>query len=238
MHQISAATIHAERLNPLAACVASIFALAAPAAAFADTWTVNSCDGELVSGNAGTKTGTLRFAVTNAASGDTVDLSGLTGASACASSKISLTTGSLFVMQPSLELLGPAGGLTIDASGIPCSTGDEDCYGRPIEHDGVGGLLYLKHVSVAGGYEKRVHVDAVGGCIFSNGDVKLKYATASACKVYSRYGSGLGGGIYAQGKVTLNESTVSGNGARGASTTKGGGIYAKGDTELDVSYTN
>jgi len=236
MHHISAPKIHAKRLNPLAACVASIFALAAPAAASANTWTVNSCDGELISGNALTKTGTLRFAVTNAASGDTVDLSGLTGANACPGSKISLTTGSLNVLQPSLELLGPAGGnLTIDSS-VPCSA--EDCYNRTILHTGVGGLLYLKHLSVSGGYEKRIHVDAVGGCIFSNGDVKLKYATASACKVYSEYGSGVGGGIYALGKVTLNESTVSGNAARSGSSTKGGGIYAKGDTELDFSYTN
>jgi len=236
MHHISAPTIHAKRLNPLAACVASIFALAVPAAASASTWTVNSCDGELVSGNAGTKTGTLRFAVANAGSGDTVDLSGLTGASACPGSKISLTTGSLNVLQPSLELLGPAGGnLTIDSS-VPCSA--EDCYNRTILHSGTGGLLYIKQLSVSGGYEKRIHVDAAGGCIFSNGDVKLKYATASACKVYSEYGSGLGGGIYAKGKVTLNESTVTGNAARGGSLTRGGGIYAKGDTELDFGYTN
>jgi len=236
MHQISAPTIHARRLNPLAACVASIFALAAPAAVSANTWIVNSCDGELVSGNAVTKTGTLRFAVANAGSGDTVDLSGLTGANACPSSKISLTTGSLNVLQPSLELLGPASGnLTLDSS-VPCSS--EDCYNRTILHTGAGGLLYLKHLSVSGGYEKRIHLDAVGGCIFSNGDVKLKYATASACKVFSAYGSGVGGGIYALGKVTLNESTVSGNAARGASATKGGGIYAKGDTELNFSYTN
>ena len=236
MHHISAPTIHAKRRSPLAACVASIFALAAPTAALANTWTVISCDGELVIGDTLTKTGTLRWAVAHAASGDTVDLSGRTGANACPNSKISLTTGSLTVLQPSLELLGPADGLTIDSSGIACF--GDDCYGRTIEHDGAGGLLYLKHLSVSGGYEKRYHVDAVGGCIFSNGDVKLKYATASACKVYTKDGSGLGGGIYAKGKVTLNESTVSGNAARGGSSTKGGGIYAKGDTELDFSYTN
>ena len=238
MHQNSAPTIHAKRRKPLAACVASILALAAPAAASANTWTVDSCDGDLVIGDTLTKTGTLRWAVAHAASGDTVDLSGLTGGSACANSKISLTTGSLSVPQPSLELLGPAGGLNIDASGIPCSAGDQDCYGRTIAHGGAGGLLYLKHVSVSGGYYKTYNVNSVGGCIFSNGDVKLKYATASACKVYSKNGSALGGGIYAKGKVTLNESTVSGNGARGGGTTKGGGIYAKGDTDLDFSYTN
>jgi hypothetical protein len=235
MRQITASSILARRRRPLAACVASIFALTAPAAAIADTWTVNSCDGELDSGDTLTKIGTLRFAVKNAASGDTVDLSGLADAQACANSKISLTTGSLSVLQPSLELLGPPDGIALDSSGIFCS--GDDCYGRTIEHDGAGGLLYLKHVNVSGGYEKRIHVDADGGCIFSNGDVKLKYATASACKVYSHYGSGLGGGIYAKGKVTLNASTVSGNTARGGGTTQGGGIYAIGDAELDFSYT-
>jgi hypothetical protein len=231
------AALHARRRNPLAACVASIFVLAAPTAAIAASWTVNSCDGELVSGDIPTKTGTLRFAVANAASGDTVDLSGRTGPNACANSKISLTTGSLSVTQSSLELLGPAGGITIDASGIPCAAIDQDCYGRTIAHGGVGGQLYLKHVNVSGGYYKTYNINSVGGCIFSKGDVKLKYATASACKVYTVNGHGLGGGIYALGKVTLNESTVSGNGARGGSSTKGGGIYAKGDTELDFSYT-
>jgi hypothetical protein len=38
----------------------------APSAASASTWTVNSCDGDLVSGDVGTKTGTLRFAVAHA----------------------------------------------------------------------------------------------------------------------------------------------------------------------------
>ena len=240
MHEIPRPTIHARRRKPLAACAASIFALATPAVAIADTWTVDSCDGESLSGNIGMKTGSLRFVVASghAASGDTVDLSGLTGANACANSKISLTTGSLAVPQSSLELLGPADGVTIDSSGISCTGADQDCYGRTIVHSGSGGLLYLKHVNVSGGYYKTYHVNAVGGCIFSNGDVKLKYATASACKVLTVNGSALGGGIYAKGKVTLHPGAVSGNTARGGGTTKGGGIYAKGDIELNFGYTN
>jgi hypothetical protein len=73
------------RRKPLAACLAAMFCLAAPAAAVAaTTWTVNTCDETNV--GSGT-TGTLRYAAANAVSGDTIDLSTLT----C--STISLTTG-------------------------------------------------------------------------------------------------------------------------------------------------
>jgi hypothetical protein len=57
------------RPTPLAACLAAIFALSAPAAMAATTWTVNAC----CEANTGSgTTGTLRHAVANAASGDII----------------------------------------------------------------------------------------------------------------------------------------------------------------------
>src|SRR5215469_2727205 len=132
-------TTHARRRNQLAACVASIFALAAPAPVIAATWTVGGvsrCDGDAISGDIPTKTGTLRFALANAVSGDTIELGGLTGANGCLGSKISLTTGSLPATQASLTLHGPGySSLTIDASGIPYAASSAN---RVLTHSGNG----------------------------------------------------------------------------------------------------
>jgi hypothetical protein len=86
------------RPTPLAACPAAIFALSAPAAMAATTWTVNTCS-EANTGS-GT-TGTLRHAVANAANGDTVNMTSLP----C--STISLQTGAIHVTQNDLSLNGP-----------------------------------------------------------------------------------------------------------------------------------
>jgi hypothetical protein len=99
------------RRKPLAACLAAMFCLAAPAAAVAaTTWTVNTCDETNV--GSGT-TGTLRYAAANAVSGDTIDLSTLT----C--STISLTTGGggVVLAQADITLVGPGkAALTIESS--------------------------------------------------------------------------------------------------------------------------
>ncbi|HXR61917.1 MAG TPA: hypothetical protein VN720_00065, partial [Rudaea sp.] len=74
--------------KPLPACAAALFTLASPASVFAADWIVNSCD-QGNSGDLPSRTGTLRFAVENAASGDNIDMTAL----ACG--KISLSTGSI-----------------------------------------------------------------------------------------------------------------------------------------------
>ena len=122
MAQVSFSAVHESRRQPLAACVASLFAMCSPAMAIPvpQGWTVNSCDGDAYGGDAATKTGTLRFAAANAADGETVDLSTLN----CPGSKISLTTGAyIAIPQPSLTIKGSAASvLTIDAlTGPPCS---------------------------------------------------------------------------------------------------------------------
>src|SRR3954470_7220644 len=104
MARSSSAGPRVSRRRPIALCVASLFGFAAPLSALAaSTWTVTNCgDGD--TGDIPTKSGSLRFGVANAASGDTVDLSGLTN---CPSSKISLATGEIVVAQQSLTLKGP-----------------------------------------------------------------------------------------------------------------------------------
>src|SRR5678815_4776264 len=98
--------IRVSRRRPIAACVASIFALSAPVSAIADSWTVTDCD-QGSSGDLVMKTGTLRFALTNATSPAVINLTGLTGMAACPSSKISLTTGALKFSQELVTINGP-----------------------------------------------------------------------------------------------------------------------------------
>jgi hypothetical protein len=199
-------------------------------------WTVNSCDGDAYSGDAATKTGTLRFAVANAADGETVDLSTLV----CANSTISLTTGAYIVVpQPSLTIKGSAAAmLAIDGSGIP---GGDITYGNIFYHTG-NGTLKIQDLTLTNGHVKHQHVDSKGGCIYSKGNVALDHVSVSSCSAYSEYFSARGGGVYAKGNVDLSDSTVSGNSATsgkfaygGGKSAFGGGVYAQGNLTLQFS---
>ena len=77
------------RKNALAAAIIVAGGFAAPELYAADTWTVNSWS-DSVTGSLPTKSGTLRFAAQNAASGDIIDLSQLPGTYSC--STITLQT--------------------------------------------------------------------------------------------------------------------------------------------------
>jgi hypothetical protein len=231
-----AATLHARRRNPLAACVASILALAAPAPAMAATWTVGGvsrCDGDAISGDIPTKTGTLRFALANAVSGDTIELAGLTGANGCLGSKISLTTGSLSANQASLTLHGPGfSSLTIDASTLPHSPSSIE---RVLTHSG-NGTLTIAGLHLKGGYVNYYVQPAYGGCLYSKGNVYLKNAYVSSCKAYGRYNTAQGGGVFASGYVRMTGSYVLSSTALGQSgTVKGGGVFSNSNVYLSSS---
>jgi len=217
------------RRRPLAACVASVFALAAPISAIADSWTITSCD-QGSSGNSVAKTGTLRFALSNATSPAILDLTGLT---ACSNSKISLTTGELETTIATLTLLGPGSNvLAVDASGLPPSYGDR----RVLKHAG-GGKLTIQDLGVSGGHIYHSTYSVYGGCIASSGDVELDNVSVSTCYAKAKGGfyPALGGGIFAVGTVTLNNATVTESFARSldGTSSKGGGIYAGGSIAMN-----
>ena len=227
MAWVSSSALHVSRRRPMALCVASLFGLAAPLSAVAaDTWTVTNC-GDGNTGDIPTKSGTLRFGVANAASGDTVDLSGLIN---CPSSKISLATGEIVVPQQSLIIQGPgANVLTIDGTNLPGgSTGSSDS--RLFTHKGVGGTLSIYDLSLTAGhvYHSGFGYPSLGGCIYSASSVTLVRSDVFACSATQVGGYGAsGGGIYAKGGVGLKYSTVSGNSASGG-ISDGGGVRALG----------
>ncbi|HEY2395974.1 MAG TPA: choice-of-anchor Q domain-containing protein [Rudaea sp.] len=199
------------------------FALSAPLTATASTWVVDNCNGDDdSSGNIGAKTGTLRFTIKNAADGDTIDVSQI----GCPQSKISLTTGEIFVSQPSLTILGPGiSGLTIDGTGLPGGpTGPDNS--RPFTHTGTG-TFELDSLRVSGGhvYHASYGYPSRGGCVYSKGKVYLLDAEVSNCSAESFGDAAKGGGVYALDNVTMKYSTLSGNTALGATTAHGGGAF-------------
>ncbi|NCT67695.1 MAG: hypothetical protein GXC76_08625 [Rhodanobacteraceae bacterium] len=154
--------------------------------------------------------GSLRAAVADAASGDTIDLRALT----CGT--ITLATGAIPVRVDSLTLDGPGrGALTIDGN-------DAD---RVFLHPR-GGKLTLHAVTVQRGRDRASGFDlAGGGCIASAGYVVLDEATVRNC--YAGGEGAYGGGLYAYA-LTMASSTLSGNIALGVHESAGTAAFGGG----------
>ena len=218
MKHLAVAVRHGFRCRPIAAGIASVFALASPFAAFAATTRpVTSC---LDSGP-----GSLRevVAAVTTVPGDIVSLASLS----CPNSKITLTTASISVPQSSLTIVGPGkNALEIDATAL-------DTYGRVIDHAGAG-TLTVQDLHVSGGqfYRGTAGQVALGGCIFSTANVSLKSTIVSGCNVTSMQDNARGAGVYANGTLTIDQSEITGNsaysGAGSAKGAAGGGVASKG----------
>jgi len=173
--------------------------------------------------------GTLRYAVANAGSGDTIDLSGL----AC--STITLATGAIVTGLDDLTISGPgAANLTIDAAGSD----------RVFVHYG-NGTFTIDKVTVAGGNYYNYGYSA-GGCVVALGAaVNISNSVVTGCQAstaYFDYGYAVaeGGAIYSSGAATLTASTVSNSstyayGRYGGAVSVGGGLYSKGPATLTNS---
>lgn len=207
------------RRKPLAACVAALFAVSAPAA-YANSVFVTNCNDSGV--------GSLRAAVAAAADSDTVDMAGLTSASSgCSASKITLTTGDVVVNQNNLTIVGPGTtNLTITAKYSNGSTFHQ-YQNRIFTHNGTG-ILAVQNVSLSKGYV--VGSSAVGGCILSTGSVALYKAGLYFCSAHATSGLAAGGAVYAGGNLSLKYSFVSANTADGGSSgiAIGGGLVNGG----------
>jgi hypothetical protein len=235
MNVIYSNTLAGTRRRPLAVCLASIFSLSAPAAFAANTWYVDTCS-EGISNTDATH-GSLRWAIApaQAQDGDTIDMT------AIGCSTISLTTGEIFVPQPSLTITGPgASALTVDATGNPGGT-HGPFTSRVFTHMGLGGTLTVQSLTLAGGHAVRSGYAALGGCIYSAGNVTLKNASVTGCYTYESgtYGS-YGGGVYTKGNLYIRYSTLTNNNANAADTEGvgdgvGGGAFVRG--RIGVTYS-
>jgi hypothetical protein len=217
------------RRKPLAACVATLFGLAAqPAMAIVPTTLfVNTCD-EGVS-NTDSTHGSLRWAVANVAGGGTVDMT------AIGCSTISLKTGAITVAQNDLKILGP-GKTNLTVSNKKYYTG------RIFNHTGTG-TLALYDFAVSKGYYKSAAGNAFGGCINSAGSLYLKNIYATFCTAKTDSGTARGGAIAAAGLVQLKYSTVSASSANSGATgvATSGGVYAASNlytTAATIKYNS
>lgn len=148
--------------------------------------------------------GSLRAVIAAAASGDTIDLRGLS----C--SRIVLTSGQITVPQADVSLLGRSRtALTIDGN-------QND---RVFWHTG-GGRLRIEHLSVAyGKREEQGNPDTgvdTGGCIRSEGSVELHRARVHHCSVHMSgflESGSAGGGVSAANHVLVSWSAVFSNSA-------------------------
>lgn len=212
-------------------------------------WSVTNCD------DAGP--GSLRDAAAHANHGDGIDLSAL----AC--STISVTSGAITLHD--VELTGPgAGQLEIDGTGNQNRRifnhvgggGNLDIRGVT-----VNGGKYISNAGLGGGCLRsvggnlRIHdsvfrnclvltpVDqagnARGGAIafYGDGDVRLYGSTIQDSMARTDHGVAAGGGLYAQGSVDLNASTIANNSvsASAAASPYGGGLVTKGSVWMEDS---
>lgn len=161
--------------------------------------------------------GTLRYEITNAASGDSINLTQL----ACSKITLGGIVGTeINVTQDELHIHGPgADQLTIDG----------DFGSRVFNHTGMG-TLGITGVTIANGYYIGGPVPR-GGCIYSSGNLLLLDSVVSNCTIQnSDVHPALGGAVYTYGYTALFHSTVSDSRAYTATSSapaSGGGVLSE-----------
>jgi hypothetical protein len=150
------------------------------------------------------RAGSLRTVIAAAASGDTIDLTGLPGAdAACTDSKITLSQGQIPV-SGALTIVGPGqSDLAIDGNDATAIFYSADA----------AGTLTLRDITVTNGHNPGKR----GGCINHMGSVVLDGAAVTGCTI-DAYGSTgkyrpvfAGAGISASTVTLQNGASVSGN---------------------------
>lgn len=165
----------------------------------------------------------LRQAITSAMDGDTV-------AMPVGCSLITLDSGEIPILVDNLTLTGPgADAFTIDGGQT------SGFYNRVFRHHGIG-TLSISGMTISGATTNN-SLDPNGGCIDSDGTVRLDQAVVKNC--YMQADTGLdaqGGAIYAKLGVQLHASTVSANTVTAVQGfASGGGVFSNGYFLSDAS---
>ena len=217
MHAPDSGPLPRKPLHPLAAALALAFAIhAAPPAHAAEpphTLVVGNC--------ADSGAGSLRDAVDHAVDGDTIDLTQLS----C--STISLSTGAILVGVEGLTLEGP-GHHALMIQGF----GDS---GASLIYDLGGGLLAIDGIDLSFGAKYRSDHAAHGGCVYTNGDLRVTDSHIYACTVHANTYEASGGALHASGSLSLDRVTIEDSGPTTFGTAKGGCVYAGADLTITNS---
>jgi hypothetical protein len=193
--------------RPLAACLAAALgcAAAAPAEHLVRT------TGALVVDNCNDSgAGSLREAFASALDQDEIDLTQLT----C--STITLTSGALVNNQPGIVAVrGP-----FVPDGLPRGLTINGNHADSIFRKNSGSLALYSLAITAGRY----HGVSGGGCIFTDGGLRLDDSVVSDCELStSGISNAYGGAIFANGTVYIDRSAITGSTARSVAGNSGGG---------------
>ena len=200
-------------LKSLCSCIAVALAMGSPlAAATGSTWVVNSCDDD-VNGDVPSKSGTLRFDVQYAATGDTVSLESLP--STC-SSTITVKAGAINVAQKDLTLKGPQSRVAITGKYNLAPQND-----RIFKHTGTG-LFTLENLNISDGAPTSSIDNVLGGCIYSAGSVYLSHSSILLCTASAPNHYASGGAVYAKKEIVLGYSAIANSKAVGHASVGGG----------------
>jgi alpha-tubulin suppressor-like RCC1 family protein len=200
--------------------------------------------------------GSLRDAIANAASGDTINFSLPYPATITLASTLSIST-SVTISGPgasnvamsgnnAVEVFSIGGGITVNISGVTIENGSNSgggTYGS-VAGGGIsnGGTLTLSNSTISGNTVSAdgsgFYVSVYGGGIYNGGTLTLSDSTISGNTATGAgndyYGSVYGSGIYNAGTLTLSNSTISGNTASGGGNdyfgSVGGGGVSNGGT--------
>src|ERR1022692_4099399 len=163
--------------------------------------------------------GTLRSAITNAASGAVITFDpSLSGASITLSNTLTINTN-----------------LTIDASALPGGLQINGNGTVQIFNVASNTFVFLNSLTITNGYSTNFSASVLvgGGGIYNGGTLTLTNCTLSGNSAINGSGpggGGFGGGIFNDGTLTLNQCTLSGN---GGPYLRGGGIFNDGTLTLN-----
>jgi CSLREA domain-containing protein len=207
-----------KRPTLLRSIIATVLLFLAPQLAIATTRTVTNLNDS--------GTGSLRQAIADSSSGDTINFS-VTGT-------ISLTTGQLLIQNKNLTIDNSAAGpnaldvfvgvglkfrvfqilgSTVTISGLTIDNGHTGLHG-----DGYGGgiansgTLTLNNCVIYGNQtETDSNFRSLGGGIYNDGTLTMSNCTVEANVAYTNCTTVFGGGIYNKGTLTMNSCTVDAN---------------------------
>jgi len=210
------------RRKPLAACVAAIFALSAPAAVHAATYFVTNCD------DTGPNAGTLRLAAANAVGGDTIDMTGLSAAAAGCNSAVNgfaswMTVNSTVTVAGGVTINGP-GKNAFAVSALVAGGGPAFASAGALTINDLG-VKYGNRYAAAGQY---------GGCINVSGDLTLTNVKTLECSASANTGVARGGAVFSfGGSVTATGSSFINSYVQSTSgVARGGAIFASQNVTL------